>query len=105
MLASVYINQLMRQEIGANASGSAESIEAIRQLKRDTTRELDFDNWKHSGKMFLIQKTCEQLNDCDEFKALMPEGISLGIELARQKIKEFSDIAVATQEDQIDIRN
>jgi hypothetical protein len=55
--------------------------------------------------MFLIQKTCEQLNDCDEFKALMPEGISLGIELARQKIKEFSDIAVATQEDQIDIRN
>jgi hypothetical protein len=105
MLASAYINQPMRQEIGANASGSAESIEAIRQLKRDTTQELDFDNLKHSGKMFLIQKTCEQLNDCDEFKALMPEGTSLGIELARQKIKEFSDIAVATQEDQIDIRN
>jgi hypothetical protein len=95
----------MRQEIEANASGSPELIDAIRQLKRDTTQDLDFDNLKHAGKIFLIQKTCEQLNDSQEFKNLMPEGVMLGIELARQKIKEFSDLAVATPEDQIDIRN
>jgi hypothetical protein len=105
LLASAYINQPMRQEIEANASGSPELIDALRQLKRDTTQDLDFDNLKHSGKIFLIQKTCEQLNDSQEFKNLMPEGGTLGIELARQKIKEFSDIAVATPEDQIDNRN
>ena len=37
--------------------------------------------------------------------ALINEGVMLGVELARQKIKEFSDLAVATPEDEIDIRN
>ena len=105
MLASAYINQPMRQDIAATASGSPALIEAIKLLKRDTRQDLDFDNLKHSGKMFLIQKTCEQLNDCQEFKNLMPEGAILSIELGRQKIKEFSDIAVATPENQIDTRN
>lgn len=80
-------------------------MEAIKLLKRDAMQDLDFDNLKHSGKVFLIQKTCEQLNACQEFKNFMQEGAILGIELVRQKIKEFSDIAVATPENQIDTRN
>jgi hypothetical protein len=105
LLASKYYHQPMRQEIAANASRSPDSIEEIRLLKRDTTKDLDFDNLKHSGKVFLVQKTCEELNECEEFKAHMPEGVTLGVELCRQKIKEFFDIAVATPDDQIDIRN
>jgi hypothetical protein len=105
MLASAYINQPMRQEIAATASGSPDLMEAIKLLKRDAMQDLDFDNLKHSGKVFLIQKTCEQLNACQEFKNFMQEGAILGIELVRQKIKEFSDIAVATPENQIDTRN
>jgi hypothetical protein len=105
LLASKYYHQPMRQEIAAHASRSPDSIEEIRLLKRDTTKDLDFDNLKHSGKVFLVQKTCEELNECEEFKAHMPEGVTLGVELCRQKIKEFFDIAVATPDDQIDIRN
>ena len=100
MLASAYINQPMRQEISANASGSPALIDAIKLLKRDAFQDLDFDNLKHSGEMFLIQKTCEQLNACQEFQNLIPKGAMLSIELGQQKIKEFSDIAVATPENQ-----
>ena len=100
MLDSAYINQPMWQEIAANASGSPALIDAIKLLKRDAFQDLDFDNLKYSGEMFLIQKTCEQLNACQEFQNLIPEGAMLSIELGRQKIKEFSDIAVATPENQ-----
>jgi hypothetical protein len=57
-LASKYYHQPLRQQIAALASQSPDRIEEIRLLKRDTTKDLDFDNLKHSGKVFLIQKTC-----------------------------------------------
>lgn len=102
LLASKYYHQPMRQELAANASGSHAHIEEIRLLKRDPSKDLDFSNLKHSGKVFLVKKTCEELNECDEFRMHMPENTVLGVELCRQKIKEFFDVAIATPDERID---
>ena len=49
LMASKYLNQPLRQEIAANASGNADSIAHIRSLKRDPAQDLDHNNLKHSG--------------------------------------------------------
>jgi hypothetical protein len=105
LLARKYINQPLRQEVAANASGSADRIAEIRSLKRDPSRDLDFDNLAHAGKLFLVQKTCEELNECAEFRNHIPENFNLSVELTRQKIKEYTEIAVATPEHSIDHSN
>jgi hypothetical protein len=104
MVASKYLNQPLRQEIIANASNNAEFVSQIRSLKRLPNRDLDYDNLKHSGKIFLVQKTVEELNACDLFKEMMPANQRLSVELCRQKIKEFQLIAVNTLDADIDRR-
>ncbi len=104
LLASKYLNQPLRQEIAANASGNADSIAHIRSLKRDATQDLDYNNLKHSGKLFLVQATTDELNACDAFKEYLPETQTLSVELCRQKIKEFQAIAVGTPDASIDHR-
>ena len=105
LMASKYLNQPLRQEIAANASGNADSIAHIRSLKRDPAQDLDHSNLKHSGKLFLVQATTDELNACEAFKEYLPETQTLSVELCRQKIKEFQAIAVATPDASIDIRN
>ena len=105
LMASKYLNQPLRQEIAANASGNAESIAHIRSLKRDPAQDLDHSNLKHSGKLFLVQATTDELNACEAFKEYLPETQTLSVELCRQKIKEFQAITVATPDASIDIRN
>lgn len=104
LMASKYLNQPLRQEIAANASGNADSIAHIRSLKRDAAQDLDYNNLKHSGKLFLVQATTDELNACDAFKQYMPESQTLSVELCRQKIKEFQAIAVGTSNASIDRR-
>lgn len=104
LMASKYLNQPLRQEIIANASRNQEAIAHIRSLKRIQTQDLDHDNLKHSGKLFLVQKTCERLNACETFKEHMPPNQTLTDELCRQKIKEFQRIAVNTSQENIDQR-
>ncbi len=104
MMASKYLNQPLRQEIIANASNNAGFVSQIRSLKRLPNRDLDYDNLKHSGKIFLVQKTVEELNACDLFKEMMPANQRLSVELCRQKIKEFQLIAVNTLDADIDRR-
>ena len=105
LVASKFRGQPLRQELAANASGSQDLIAKIRSLKRDPTKEFDFGNLKHSGKKFLMEQTAAELNECAQFQLHMPAGAQLQYEYLRQKIKEFSDIAVATPVARIDIRN
>jgi hypothetical protein len=105
MVASKFRGQPLRQELAANASGSQDLIDKILSLKRDPNQDFDFGNLKHSGKKFLIEKTTAELNECAQFQLHMPAGAQILPEYLRQKIKEFSDIAVATHVDRIDIRN
>jgi hypothetical protein len=102
LMASKYLNQPLRQELQANSSRDADVIAHIRSLKRDPAKDLDHDNLKHSGKLFLVQKTCDELNECELFKEYMPEHQTLGVELCRQKIREFQEIAVNTRDADID---
>ena len=104
LMASKYLNQPLRQEIAANASGNADSIAHIRSLKRDPSQDLDHSNLKHSGKLFLVQATTDELNACEAFREYLPETQTLSVELCRQKIKEFQAIAVATPDASIDSR-
>jgi hypothetical protein len=104
MMAGKYLNQPLRQEIIANGSNNAEVVSQIRSLKRLPNRDLDYDNLKHSGKIFLVQKTTEELNACELFKEMMPANQRLSVELCRQKIKEFQSIAVNTADADIDRR-
>jgi hypothetical protein len=104
LMASKYLNQPLRQEIAANASGNADSIAHIRSLKRDPAQDLDHSNLKHSGKLFLVQATTDELNACEAFREYLPETQTLSVELCRQKIKEFQAIAVATPDASIDRR-
>ncbi len=104
LVASKFRGQPLRQELAANASGSQDLVAEIRSL-RDPTRDFDYGNLKHYGKKFLMEKTTAELNECAQFQLHMPVGAQLLPEYLRQKIKEFSDIAVATLVDQIDIRN
>ena len=105
LVASKFRGQPLRQELAANASGSQDLIAKIRSLKRDPTKEFDFGNLKHSGKKFLMEQTAAELNECAQFQLHMPAGAQLTPEYLRQKIKEFSDIAVATPVARLDIRN
>ncbi len=126
LMASKYLNQPLRQEIAANASGNAVSIAQIRLLKRDAAQDLDHNNLKHSGtiaecrqcrcyfierksytisgKLFLVQATTDELNACEAFREYLPESQTLSVELCRQKIKEFQAIAVGTPDASIDRR-
>jgi hypothetical protein len=65
LMASKYLNQPLRQEIAANASGNADSIAHIRSLKRDVAQDLDHNNLKHSGTI----AECRQCQKVTQFQA------------------------------------
>ena len=105
IMSSLYLLQPVRQEMIANASQDPESIAVIRQIKRDPSRDLGHDNLKHAGKKFIIEKTCEELNDHSIFAQFLPANSRIGAELLRQKIREFQEIAVNSVEEEIDRSN
>jgi hypothetical protein len=102
IVASLFLLQPERQEMLAIASQDPERIAAIRQIKRDPSRDLDHDNLKHSGKKFIIIKTCEELNEHAGFAQFLPGNQRILPETLRQKIKEFTDIAAICPESDID---
>ncbi len=99
-----YLNQPERQELLANALADETRRELIRSLKRDPNRDLSHDNLKYAGQKFLIQKTADELNACQQFAQYKLPSQEITTELLRQKIKEFQDIAVAASEESIDRR-
>lgn len=105
IMSSLYLLQPVRQEMIANASQDPDSIAVIRQIKRDPSRDLGHDNLKHAGKKFIIEKTCEELNDHSVFAQFLPANSRIGAELLRQKIREFQEIAVNSAEEEIDRSN
>lgn len=100
-----YLNQPERQEQEAVALNDEARLEHILCLKREPNRDLGHDNLKYAGQKFLLQKTAEELNACQEFANYKPATQEISTELLRQKIKEFQEIAVATAEADIDPRN
>jgi hypothetical protein len=106
LLASKHLNQGIRQEMPANASNNADLLAEIRALKRDSTQELDHGNFKHSGQIFLVRRTCEELNANPLFQQFLPPHYNrLGIEVCRPKIREYTEIAVNTPIEEIDPGN
>ena len=89
-LATVYLRQPLRQERLANASGDPELIAHIRSLKRDPARLLDHDNANETGRKFIVQKTCEELNG-----HMAPDQV-LDVDFCSQKIATFQQLAVDT---------
>ena len=89
-MATLYLRQPSRQERLANASGDPELIAHIRSLKRDPTRLLDHDNANETGRKFLVQKTCEELNG-----HMAPDQV-LDVDFCSQKIATFQQLAVDT---------
>jgi hypothetical protein len=73
-----YLNQPERQELLANSLNDETRREHIRSLKRDPNRDLGHDNLKYAGQKFLIQKTADELNACQQFAQykLPSQGIS-----------------------------
>jgi hypothetical protein len=65
LMASKYLNQPLRQEVAAIASGNADSIAHIRSLKRDVAQDLDHSNLKHSGTI----AECRQCQKVTQFQA------------------------------------
>jgi hypothetical protein len=102
IVASLFLLQPERQEMLAIASHDPVRAAAIRQFKRDPSRDLGHDNMKHAGKKFIIEKLCEELNEHAAFAQFLPANQRLQPELLRQKIREFQDIAVTCDEDSID---
>ena len=102
IVASVLLLQPDRQEMLALASQDPERIADIRQFKRDPSRGLGHDNLKNAGKTSIIQKTCEELNAHAAFAQYLPANQRIGADLLRQKIKDFTDIAIICLESDID---
>jgi hypothetical protein len=102
IVASLFLLQPERQEMIASASQNPARIAAIRAFKRDTSRDLGHDNLKHAGKKFIIEKTCEELNEHAAFAQFLSANQRIQPELLRQKIREFQDISVNCHEDDID---
>jgi hypothetical protein len=106
IVARRFLLQPQRQEMAAMAANDPERISEIRLLKRDQNKDFDHDNFKHSAHSFLVQKTCEELNTDRAFvESHLPPNSSLNAELLRQKIKEFQQIAVNTNIQDIVPRN
>ena len=95
IVASVLLLQPDRQEMLALASQDPERIADSRQFKRDPSRDLGHDN-------SIIQKTCEELNAHAAFAQYLPANQRIGADLLRQKIKDFTDIAIICLESDID---
>lgn len=105
-VARHFLLQPQRQEMLAIASNQPERVAEIRQLKRVQTRDFGHDNYKHAAFSFLVQKTCEELNSNQAFvEGYLPANSLLNAELLRQKIKEFQQIAVRANIQDIDSRN
>lgn len=100
-----YLNQPERQELLAQALNDEVRIANILSLKRDQSKDFSHDNLKRGGEKFLLQKTADELNACQEFANYKPASQEIKAELLRQKIKEFQEIAVATEDHAIDPRN
>jgi superfamily II DNA or RNA helicase len=100
-----YLNQPGRQQLLSVAQNDAASQGLILTLKREPHRDLSHDNLKYAGQKFLLQKTAEELNACQEFARYKQASQEISTELLRQKIKEFQDAAVAASEESIDRRN
>jgi hypothetical protein len=105
IVASLYLLQPGRQEMIAAASNDQIAITAIRQFKIDPSRDLGHDNLKRAGKKFIIEKTCEELNDHPIFAQFLLPNSRMNAELLRQKIGEFQEIAVNSPEEDIDRSN
>jgi hypothetical protein len=106
IVARRYLMQPGRQEMLAMASNDAERIAEIRQLKRDPTKDFGYDNFKHSALTFLVRKTREELNSDQTFvQNYLPQNSILSDELLRQKINQFTLVAISTDVADIDSRN
>jgi hypothetical protein len=101
-VASLFLLQPERQEMIAIASHDPVRAAAIRLFKRDPSRDFGHDNMKRAGKKFIIEKTCEELNEHAAFAQFLSANQRILPELLRQKIREFQDISVICHEDSID---